>query len=573
MGSKVALGFHIGHDRGAALVEDGILGRAISQERLDRSKHSVSDEIPFKAIDAILADRNMSIREVDCVAFSGDEISAHHVESFVKQEFLDYYALDDITFYHVDHHLAHAWSTYAASGFDDALVLVADGGGDYVDNMVQAESLYRAKDSELELLESRFQSPLVGSFTRKTNYLLPFMPTFVKENQISLGRKYEQITYLLGFGWGQAGKTMGLASYSENPIRIQIPVTCDLGFSLTYADLLTSIDSELKYTGETFAAFKCRREADIAYAAQDMTERVVIPIVAGLMKKYQATQICFAGGLFLNCILNHKILESCKEIERSFIIPSSGDDGQALGCSFYAWNKHFKEKASVHETFPYIGLKNDTQSIKDTLREFSELLEWECLGEGELISYMSEQLINNKIIGLVRGRTEIGPRALCHRSILANPLNADMKNIMNAKVKYREYFRPFAPVVTAEKAACYFELKADSPYMLLAPQVKYEYRNALPAITHVDGTARVQTIKKEAEPFVHSLLSRFGELSGFPVLLNTSFNLAGEPVVESPRDAINTFLKTRIDLLVLEDYVVWKKSTDDDKTSTSFINQ
>ena len=558
MAPSISLGFHIGHDRGAAIVKDGELIGAISQERLDRRKHSISDEIPFEAIDCICEYLGIHINDISGVVFSGDELFGNQTERFIRKCFIEHYGLSRVEVRQIDHHLAHAWSAYVSSGFEDSFILVADGGGDYVGNMIQSESLYYAEGDSMELIESRLQHPLVGRFSRKTNYCVPFMPDFVKHNQISIGRKYEQITYLLGFGWGQAGKTMGLASYGSDHFEAPDFKNHDLNFSLTYADFLDSVYKEMERKGQSASSFLRENEADIAYAMQQFTEEAITSLVSYVTSKHKAASICFAGGLFLNCVANQRILDMCSGLGKAFFMPAAGDDGQAIGCALYAASQLRSPKLTVSSDFPYLGISYKSDDISEALKDFSSRLTYACLADEDLIEEIAKELYKDKIVGLVRGRTEIGPRALCHRSILASPLNIEMKEILNSKVKHREYFRPFAPVVTAERANEFFALKDSSPYMLLAPLVREEYREILPAITHVDNTARVQTIEESSEYFVHGLLKRFEDITSYPVLLNTSFNVAGDPIVESPRDAIITFLKTKIDILVLENYLVRK---------------
>jgi len=384
------------------------------------------------------------------------------------------------------------------------------------------------------------------------------MPQVVRNHEISVSRKYEQITYLLGFGWGQAGKTMGLASYGTSLIDFSsYSKSCsNLHFSLRYADILDILYMKQQCSGLSHFEFINKFQADIARTVQEYIETILLSAITGLLKKYQMDHLCVVGGLFLNCLLNHLILERCP-VKEVFFFPASGDDGQAMGNALYAYNCYFGSLKPVALASPYLGLSYSNEEIEKVLSSYS--LTYQKLDDSALAVMLAREIYNNKIIALHRGRTEIGPRALCHRSILANPTTSDMKDILNNRVKHREPFRPFAPVVTEEKQFEIFALKQGSPYMLLAPSVREPYRNHLPSITHVDGTARVQSVSHQQEPFIHELLTEFEHLSGLPVLLNTSFNVAGEPIVESPEDAISTFLKTPIDVLCIGNYVVTKK--------------
>lgn len=239
-----------------------------------------------------------------------------------------------------------------------------------------------------------------------------------------------------------------------------------------------------------------------------------------------------------------------------YIFPASGDDGQAIGNAFYAYKKHFPQMPNPQIELPYLGFSYSNSEIEKELKAWN--IKYKFLEDNVLAEMIAQAIWDNKIIAFHRGRTEVGPRALCHRSIFANPMNPNMKDIINNRIKHRENFRPFAPVVTKEMEYEIFELKQSSPYMLLAPTVKEAYRDKLPSITHIDNTARVQSISSETEPFVHLLLNKFAEISGIPVLINTSFNVAGQPIVEKPIDAIQTFINNDMDALVIGNFWISK---------------
>lgn len=555
--SNYSLGIHTGHDRGAAIVCDGRVIAAISQERLDRIKHSRSYAVPYDSVDALLKSQRLTMQDIGCVGFSGDAIEAPAVVAFLRQDFCKHYNCENIPFYPVSHHDSHAYSAYYSSGFQDSLIIVADGGGDYIGNMTEAESIYLGTNGNVVPLESRKQHPVIRRMGDYSNYLYPYMPQTVRNREISISRKYEQITYLLGFGWGQAGKTMGLASYGNSLMNFSTPASLrsPVDFSLQYSDILDRLYAMQQCSGMNHFEFLEANRADIARTVQAYTETVMTSIVTDLLQKYQVDHICAAGGLFLNCLLNHLLITECP-VKEAFFFPAAGDDGQAIGNALFAYRKHFGLITPVRLPSPYLGMSYTDEEIEHVLHSHS--LSYHKLDDCTLAQLVAKEISDNKIIALHRGRTEIGPRALCHRSILANPTSPDMKDVLNSRVKHREAFRPFAPVVIAERQFDIFELKQESPFMLLAPLVKEEYRHRLPSITHVDGTARVQSVTPQQEPFIHMLLCEFEKHSGLPVLLNTSFNVAGEPIVESPEDAVSTFLKTEIDVLCIGNYLVMK---------------
>lgn len=552
--SKTALGINIGHDRGAAIIQDGKLLGSVTQERIDRIKHSSGSFLAFDCIDKLLNYLGMTIHDINCIGFSGAELEDKIYMDYILQTLYSYYNCEYIPAYMIGHHQSHAEAAFSSSGFDHSLILIADGGGDYKGDLCEAESLFIGKNSTIKYVDGRFQSPIIRHMSDDCNHLYPRMPKLIQNKELSISRKYEQITYLLGFGWGEAGKTMGLASYG-NPI-LKYDYTNISGFQYhVYAkDILNDLYALELLSGDTHINYLTEHGADIARTIQEYTEKMFIHLIQQLVNRYDEHNLCLGGGLFLNCLLNHKLLEQCS-IEKLFIFPACGDDGQAIGNAFAAYKKHFGP-TKFEVLLPYMGLSYTDENIESTLKHKG--LSYKYYMDQELSTKVAEYIADNKIVGFHRGRTEIGPRALCHRSILANPTNAEMKDILNKRVKHREYFRPFAPTVTSESQYEIFDLKQNSPYMLLAANVKEAYRKKLPAVTHVDNTARVQAVSAEQEPFIHSMLLELNRLIGVPVVLNTSFNVAGEPIVESPNDAVQTFLKTEIDILVIGNYIVTK---------------
>jgi carbamoyltransferase len=258
----------------------------------------------------------------------------------------------------------------------------------------------------------------------------------------------------------------------------------------------------------------------------------------------------------LSCKLNQHIL-STTNFRKLHVIPAAGDDGQCVGAAFAAYAKEYGPPKRTSVPLPYLGRSYSRAEIKERLNYFG--LRARLLNDKQLATRVAKQIAAGRTVGLLRGRSEMGPRALCHRSILADPRRSEMKDHLNV-LKRRELFRPFAPVVTADAQFRYFDLKQESPFMLLAAAVRPEYRQSLPAISHVDGSSRVQAISRKKDSFVYDLLKAFESETGFPILLNTSFNLDSEPIVEGPHDAITTYLNSDIDILVLENYYVTAKS-------------
>lgn len=549
-----SLGIHIGHDRGACLVMDGKVMISIPQERLDRIKHSRAIALPYEAIDAVLKYCDLKPEQVNCVGLSADAMESESITPVFQQEFFQHYKCQP-PFYSVDHHMSHAEAVYSMANNENCLILIADGGGDIYGQQAQAESLYMGHDGEITLLEQRLQDPPKRRLADVQNHVYPLIPKEMRSQQISLARKYEQFTYLLGFGFGEAGKTMGLASYGKKLLSDLKPNYQDLSFSLTFGDLLDQVYARELCSGKTHFAYLESEKQNIAFTVQHFTEEALVSLIKNLSNKYQITRFCLAGGLFLNCLSNHRILESCV-LNSLNIFPAAGDDGQAIGNAVYAYKMWTGLHPNIQIKLPYLGLSYTDEMIERAIKHKN--LKLERLSNEILAQELARQIADGKIIGLLRGRTEIGPRALCHRSIIADATNPAMKDILNMRIKHREDFRPFAPVTKYDTQFQLFNLKADSPFMLLCADVKSEYRKVLSSITHVDYTARVQSVKSSEEPFIYDILTRFEQIKGVPVLLNTSFNVAGQPMVESPESALQTFLSTPLDILVIENYILYK---------------
>jgi carbamoyltransferase len=555
MQARVALGIHIGHDRGAAVVRDGDLIAQMAEERLDRRKHSESPELPAKAISAVLEIAGISRDQLGVVGISYTNVVIDDILVQLTEEVRDLLRAPSLSVQGVGHHDCHAWSTYFTSDFDKALILVADGAGDIVGERIEAESLYLGEGHNLKLLDKRLQDFGAVRTTRRNSFNLAYMSASDRKKQISLGRKYEQFTYLVGFGHGHAGKTMALASFAEPLFKPEIPRFSGLQFPLSFEDGLTEIDEIWKRSGEAWHQFVRTRAAGIAASGQALVEAYLTRMLQSLDPGKYGGVLCGAGGLFLSCRLNQHILASTG-FNNLHVIPAAGDDGQCIGAAFAAYASEFGPPTRSSSSLPYLGRSYDQTQIEERLRFFG--LRSKLLGDEEMKVRVAADLAQGRLVGVMRGRSELGPRALCHRSLLADPRRAGIKDCLNG-LKGREKFRPFAPVVTADAQDQYFDLRQTSPFMLLAGTVRPEYRTKLPAITHVDGSSRVQAIRPDQDAFIYGLLKAFENLTGFPILVNTSFNIGGDPIVESPHDAITTFINSDVDVLLLENHYVSKR--------------
>jgi carbamoyltransferase len=555
MAGHHALGVHTGHDRGAALVSNGELVAQIAEERLDRTKHSNSPELPLKSINAVLEIGGIRPTALGIAGISHTNAEIDRILPLLRDELRDALGAPHLDVVGIDHHDCHAWSTYCTSDVEAALIVVADGSGDIVGDRLEAESVYVGSGDTIELVDRRLQEIGLARMTRRNSFLLPYMHDRDRKKAISLGHKYEQFTYLVGFGERQGGKTMGLAAYGAPLFETRIDDIRDLQFPLTFETGLTEIDRLWRNSGEPWQRFARRRAADIAASGQHLIETYMIALLNSLNPTGSHQALCAAGGVFLNCQLNGRILADTR-FRKVHVVPAAGDDGLCIGAAFHASHRAFGKTSRGSRPLPFLGPSYADAVIEERLRCLG--VEAERLDDSELVECMAADLAGGRVIGLLRGRSELGPRALCHRSILADPRDPGMKDRLN-RLKGREPFRPFAPVVTGEDQVTYFELEQVSPYMLFATRLRPQFHPALPAIVHVDGSSRVQAIHEQDEPFVHALLRSFESRSGYPILLNTSFNLDREPIVESPHDAIVTFLKSGIDVLVIERFYVDKK--------------
>jgi len=573
--SMFPLGY-LGHDASAAIVQDGYLIACAAEERFVRAKHSLNlagnTLLPRRAVDYCLNTAGISIDEVDVVAhycsFQQPTITKrlHLLRPFLSlddtakvedsyqhifkammepQVVLDQFermaGAQPKAFAHVCHHEAHAASAFFPSGFDQALILTIDGAGE---------------------LESSLLA--VGEGKTITEIQRTLLPT-------SLGSLYLIITVFLGFrSLGDEYKVMGLAAYGnprrfrdffrslvilENDGRYATPCLARKGFR----ELLTEQLGPPRRADEPIQEI----HADIAAALQEALEEAVLHTLKHARAETGIQRLCLAGGVALNCQLNGAIARS-KLFREIFVQPASSDEGCSVGAALYAYFNHREPLPNLKTVWehPYLGPEFDSEEIRQALGKHVDRLHW--TQQENITVTVAEELTRGKVVGWYQGRMEFGPRALGNRSILADPRSPDMKDRINAKVKHREAFRPFAPAVLEEEATAYFDLLGlpNSPFMLFAIPVRETQRNRIPATTHIDGTARVQTVSKKTNPLFWELIANFKKLTGVPVILNTSFNVRNEPIVCTPTDAIRCFLSTEIDCLAMGSFFVKKRESE-----------
>jgi carbamoyltransferase len=436
----------------------------------------------------------------------------------------------------VGHHDSHA-AGFFVSPFEEALVLVMDGYGDDA-----SSSAYVGLGNRLERLWS----------TGIMN---------------SLGLVYTVVTEYLGFnGFGDEGKVMALAAYGSDTYRTAfadvIHVAEDGRYHVDMSYFCYDRYGSIRpFTPKFLTAFGpprmpdeplTDRHRDLAFALQATAERIVLHIVRALLKSHPSKSLVLAGGVALNCVANARILEETG-IERVWVPPCASDTGAPLGACLWHTHQTLGAPRTFEMTHPYYGVEYTDDEINRALQAAG--LRSETLSDDAIVQRTARELVNGRIVGWFHGRFEMGPRALGNRSILADPRSASMRDVINTKIKKRESFRPFAPAVPLERAAEFFEITQPDPFMTLAPRVRPEKRDQLAAAIHVDGTGRIQTVTRAANPRYHALLTEFGRLTGIPVLINTSFN-EQEPIVNRPEEAIACFLRTGMDVLVLGNHYV-----------------
>lgn len=583
------------HDSAAALIENGEIIAASQEERFSRIKHDYT--FPHMAVEDCLRQGGVKLSDIDYVVFydkpflkferlletymafapRGFRSFCNAMPVWLREKlFQKNLLIKELKFLDVEfdpserllfskHHQSHAASAFFPSPFERAVVLTMDGVGEWVTTSVS----------------------MGEGNTLKT----------IKEIHFpnSLGLLYSAVTYYLGFKVNSGEyKIMGLAPYGEPKyadlmMECLIDVKKDGSFRMdqSYFNYCTG----LTMTNDKFSALfgmpvrtaeqqLTKFHMDIAASVQAVTEEIVLRITRSLAKETGCTNLCLAGGVALNCVANGKVLRD-GAFKNVWVQPAAGDAGGALGAALAAYHMHKGQPRKISASGDamqggYLGPSYDQADIEERLKRAGAV--FEILDEDALISITAENLKEQKVVGWFQGRMEFGPRALGARSILGDPRSPAMQKVVNLKVKYRESFRPFAPSVLREDVDDWFEFDGSSPYMLMVADVKKKrqrpmntaeqdlfgidrlnvVRSDIPAVTHVDYSARIQTVHADTNPRFHALLSKFKAKTSCPVLLNTSFNVRGEPIVCTPEDAFNCLMETEMDLLVIGNCLVWK---------------
>jgi carbamoyltransferase len=552
------------HDSAAALLKDGVIVAACQEERLSRKRHD--SDFPARAVKYVLKEAGIKPEDLDAVGFYDKPLLKFErmlstyvatfprsfssfrkamplwireklwIPSMIRKELSPYKG--PILF--AEHHMSHAASCFLVSPFEEAAILTVDGVGEWA-----TASFGVGKGTDITLFkEIRFPH--------------------------SLGLLYSAFTYYLGFKVNSAEyKVMGLAPYGkpvhfDRIMKEMVHLNDDGSFKLDMKYF--SYDYGLTMTNGVFddffggpprkpEAWMNEREFDIAASVQKVCEEVVLRMANHIHKETGLDNLCMAGGVALNCVANGRVVRETP-FKNLFVQPAAGDAGGAVGVAHYLYNTIEKKPRTKAWTHAYLGPEYKDAEIQQYLD--GQGAKYKLLSDAELTERTAELLSEGNVVGWYQGRMEFGPRALGARSILADPRDPKMRDTLNLKIKFREGFRPFAPSVLADKASEWFEIEGDSPYMLLVAQVR-EGKRVIPAVTHVDNSARLQTVTRAENPLYYDLIREFEKITGVPIVINTSFNVRGEPIVCTPHDAYLCFMRTNMDYLVLGHHVLDKK--------------
>jgi carbamoyltransferase len=441
----------------------------------------------------------------------------------------------------VRHYMAHAASAYRVSGFSDAMVLSADVSGDSVSTLLSF-----GKGSEIKVIKSVPRPNSLGIFYSILTQILGFQrdnDEYKVMGLASYGKQEVDLSWLLQFGGGE---------YRLNHEEYMVSVGANQAFPSKqegiYSDRLVQRLGLPRLKEEPLT----QKHMDLAFSAQKMLERAVIDLVIWLHDQTGSRNLCIAGGVGLNCVMNQRLL-ALPFVDRIYVQPAASDAGTAIGAALEVLAEQGVQPETMEHV--YTGPSFSEEEIEKALQSFKVSYR----REEDVCRFAAEKLAQGCIVAWFQGAMEFGPRALGNRSSLADPRDPAMKDRINATIKFREDFRPFAPAVLEEKVEEYFSDGVKSPFMTLTFDVRKEKQAQIASITHVDGTARIQTVSRDTNPRFHRLISEFGMLSGVPMVINTSFNVKGQPIVCNPRDAVSTFFMTGMDHLVLGDYVLSKR--------------
>ncbi len=557
------LGTGLSHNGSAVLLKDGVVCVAIEKERITRLKHDGGND--SEAIQYCLDAEGISLQDVELVVQTAnfeipDRDRFHGKRLFAGSE--------NPKMISISHHLAHAYSAAGTCDFDECVVMVIDGCGspyeqcsDVSQGTILPENLKELANNGMWCEKDSFYyfngqklNTLFKDFSPIENHAKSTLK--LPTTKHSIGGFYAAISHYVFGNMDDVGKLMGLAPYGKEGLIGKE------AFEFRDGSLEVRMDwqDELKMPSSGYTFFKEHFQyyADVAFWAQQQVEKAVSECFKDRLGRFPHKNVCYSGGVALNAVANAKLLN--EEIVSDFYIePAAGDNGLALGCAYYGWLEVLKKPKVKHNESTCFGKSYSKEEILNNLANGSKSWEIHESGITDLLTLTAKKLADGLTVGWFQDHCEFGPRALGHRSILAHPGIPGLGDHINAAIKFREDFRPFAPAVLPEFVSTYFRSGRKSPYMILVDHTKPEYQEQLKNVTHVNGTARVQTIDKTWNPLFYQLVQAFQKESGIGVLLNTSFNKKGMPIVETPEQALALFEESALDVLVLNEFLICKK--------------
>lgn len=558
------LGTGLSHNGSVVLLKDGRVCVGIEKERLSRRKHDGGNDtlaiqycldaegIELKDISLVVQCANFDIPERD--RFKGERVFA---------------GTDTPVIVNISHHLAHAYSAVGTSPFSECAVMVIDGCGSPLGQFLQLHPEQKEYISEATLNDSRMVCEKDSFYHFNGKQLKPLVKEFsemaesgsgtfsLPTTRHSIGGFYAAVSKYVFGDMDDVGKLMGLAPFGN------LGVFDFEAFEFRSGNLFVNEDWKDKFTNPSqgYNYFKEHFDyyANVARWAQDQVEKAVIACITNRLERFPHENLCYSGGVALNAVANAK-LEDSEIVKNIYFEPAAGDNGLALGCAFYGWIEYLKMPKVQHNGSTCFGKKYKGEDVNAVFlkEEYKKYSPKKFESEDELLHYCAKKLNQGKTIGWFQSGSEFGPRSLGRRSILAHPGFENMKDHINRNIKFREDFRPFAPAVLKDKVGEYFITGRNSPYMILVDKTRPEYSKVLGNVTHKDGSARVQTVEESWNPRFSKLIAEFYKQSGIAVLLNTSLNKKGMPIVETPQEAVHLFEITALDVMVIENYVIEK---------------
>jgi len=560
------LGTGLSHDGSSCLMRNGEIVVGVEKERLTRKKHDgFNDNLTLAYC---LETEGITWKDIDLLV---ENNTKNRFELEDQRRRLGRDIPDFVPKINIPHHLAHAYSAVGTSPFLDTTVVVIDGRGDSLDNCFDASpqaipsdvrdlpidsrdewfekvSFYSFRNGRMETIFKDF-SRLIAPNINRTQF--PLAPPSMEH---SLGEFYGGVSRYVFNKDFQMGKLMGLAPYGRPDVFANEGFVFQGGRAFINYDSLPRVPIELD--GKFYEMPDCfQAYADLAYWAQKELEKALLSVFKTAHDLAPSRNVAYAGGVALNAVGNRRLLQE-SSFENFYFQPAAGDNGLALGCCYYGWLEVLKKSSVKHSGASAFGRRYNTEQCSKALASLGP--KFSVTEPEDIIIATARMLADGKTVGWFQGPSEFGPRALGHRSILADPRRAEMQDFINARVKLREEFRPFAPSITEAGSRSYFKENFESPYMILVMDVIPEWRDRLPAVVHKDGTARVQTVSARLNPPYYRLLKEFERITGIPILLNTSFNRRGMPIVETPEEAVKFFAESALHALVIDKYQIIK---------------